>query len=44
MEEFLCLLQWCVFSYGSGSAIRNNTGDTTYLRDSNGTLIDEYSY
>ena len=36
--------EWCGFSYGSGSAIWNNTGDTAYLRDGNGTMIDEYSY
>ena len=36
--------EWCGFSYGSGSAIWNNSGDTAYLRDLNGTLIDEYSY
>jgi hypothetical protein len=36
--------EWCGFNYGSGSAIWNNTGDTAYLRDANGTLIDEYSY
>ena len=35
---------WCGFSYGSGSAIWNNTGDTAYLKDANGTLINEYSY
>ena len=34
----------CGFNYGSGTAIWNNTGDTAYLRDSNGTLIDDYSY
>jgi hypothetical protein len=34
----------CGFSYGSGSAIWNNGGDTAYLRNGNGTLIDEYSY
>jgi competence protein ComEC len=36
--------EWCGFSYGSGSAIWNNTGDTAYLRDGNGTLIDTYTY
>ena len=35
--------EWCGFSYGSGSAIWNNGGDTATLRDGNGTLIDEYS-
>jgi hypothetical protein len=36
--------QWCGFSYGSGSAIWNNSGDTATLRDGIGTLIDDYSY
>jgi hypothetical protein len=36
--------EWCGFNYGSGSAIWNNTGDTAYLRDDVGTLIDQYSY
>jgi hypothetical protein len=36
--------EWCGFSYGSGSAIWNNSGDTAYLRDSGGSLIDTYSY
>jgi hypothetical protein len=36
--------EWCGFSYGSGSAIWNNAGDTAYLRDANGTPIDDYSY
>jgi hypothetical protein len=36
--------QWCRFSYGSGTVIWNNGGDTATLRDGNGTLIDEYSY
>ena len=36
--------EWCGFNYGSGSPIWNNTGDTAYLRDSNGILIDDYSY
>ena len=34
----------CGFNYGSSSPIWNNTGDTAYLRDANGTLIDDYSY
>lgn len=34
----------CGFSYGSGTAIWNNTGVTATLRDGSGTLIDEYSY
>ncbi len=36
--------EWCGFNYGSGTAIWNNSGDTAYLRDSNGILIDDYSY
>jgi competence protein ComEC len=36
--------EWCGFNYGSGSAIWNNSGDTAYLRDGNGTLIDTYTY
>ena len=36
--------EWCGFNYGSSSAIWNNSGDTAYLRDSNDTLIDDYSY
>lgn len=36
--------EFCSFYYGSGQAIWNNTGDTAYLRDSSGNLIDEYSY
>ncbi len=36
--------EWCGFSYGSGSAIWNNTGDTAYLRDGSNTLIDQYTY
>lgn len=38
------LTDFCSFNYGSGQAIWNNTGDTAYLRDSTGKLIDEYSY
>jgi phosphatidylserine/phosphatidylglycerophosphate/cardiolipin synthase-like enzyme len=30
--------------WGSGTAIWNNTGDTAYLRDSQGDLIDTYAY
>ena len=30
--------------WGRGSAIWNNTGDTAYLRDSQGDLIDTYAY
>ena len=36
--------EYCSFNYGSGSSIWNNTGDTAYLRDTVGTLIDTYSY
>jgi hypothetical protein len=36
--------EFCSFNYGSGQAIWNNTGDTAYLMDSNGNLIDAYSY
>lgn len=36
--------EWCGFSYGSGKAIWNNGGDTAYLRDAYGTIINEYSY
>ena len=36
--------QWCGFNYGSGSAIWNNSGDTAFLRDSNGILIDSCTY
>ena len=36
--------EWCGFNYGSASAIWNNSGDTAYLRDSNGTLIDDFNY
>ena len=32
------------FSFGSGAAIWNNTGDTAYLRNRGGDLIDSYSY
>ena len=34
----------CSFSYGSSSAIWNNSGDCAYLQDSAGTLIDTYCY
>ena len=34
----------CGFNYGSSTAIWNNGGDTAYLRNSIGTLIDDYSY
>ena len=36
--------EWCGFSYGSGSAIWNNSGDCAYLRNGTGTLIDTYCY
>jgi hypothetical protein len=36
--------EFCSFNYGSSQAIWNNSGDTAYLRDSSGILIDEYSY
>ncbi|HZW02631.1 MAG TPA: lamin tail domain-containing protein [Anaerolineaceae bacterium] len=35
---------WCGFSYGSGSAIWNNSGDTATLRNGQGTVVDSYSY
>lgn len=35
---------FCSFSYGSGQAIWNNSGDTAYLRNSAGSLIDDYTY
>jgi hypothetical protein len=36
--------EWCGFSYGSGTAIWNNTGDCAYLRDSAAALVDQYCY
>ena len=36
--------EYCGFNYGSVSAIWNNTRDHAYLRDSFGTLIDDYLY
>jgi hypothetical protein len=36
--------EWCGFSYGRGSGIWNNGGDTATLRDANGTVIDVYTY
>jgi len=36
--------EWCGFSFGSGSAIWNNSGDCAYLRDSEGRLIDTFCY
>lgn len=35
---------FCSFNYGSSQGIWNNSGDTAYLRDSTGNLIDEYTY
>jgi hypothetical protein len=34
----------CGFTYGSDSAIWNNSGDCAYLRDSDGNLVDDYCY
>ena len=36
--------EWCGFNYGNGSAIWNNSGDTATLKNSIGTLIDEFTY
>jgi hypothetical protein len=36
--------EWCGFSYGSGVAIWNNTGDCAYLRDPSSTQVDSYCY
>jgi competence protein ComEC len=36
--------EWCGFSYGSGSAIWNNTGDTATLKDANGKVISTKGY
>jgi hypothetical protein len=36
--------EWCGFSYGSGSAIWNNTGDCAYLMDGNGTEVHNFCY
>jgi len=35
---------FCSFSYRSSQGIWNNSGDTAFLEDSTGKLIDEYSY
>ena len=32
------------FSYERGAAVWNNTGDTAYLKDGEGELVDSYSY
>jgi len=36
--------EYCGFSYGSGTAIWNNSGDTATLRDNQGKVVDTYSY
>lgn len=36
--------EWCGFSYGSSSAIWNNTGDCAYLNNSAATQVDSYCY
>jgi len=36
--------EFCSFNYQSSAAIWNNTGDTAYLKDSAGKLIDQFSY
>jgi competence protein ComEC len=35
---------WCGFSYGSGSAIWNNSGDCAYLNDGQAQEIDQFCY
>jgi competence protein ComEC len=35
---------YCGFSYGSGSAIWNNSGDTATLKDANGQMISQKGY
>lgn len=35
---------WCGFNFASSIAIWDNSGDTAYLRNSFGILIDVYSY
>jgi len=32
------------FSYETGTAIWNNSGDTAYLKDGSGALVDSYNY
>jgi len=34
----------CGFTFGSGSAIWNNSGDCAYLRDASNALVDDYCY
>lgn len=36
--------EWCGFSYGSGSAIWNNSGDCATLKDSGGGVVDRVCY
>ncbi|MDD5370443.1 MAG: lamin tail domain-containing protein [Anaerolineaceae bacterium] len=36
--------EWCSFSYGSGSAIWNNSGDTATLKDAGGQVISQKAY
>ena len=35
---------WCGFTFWSGSAIWNNSGDCAFLRDGRGAPIDTYCY
>jgi hypothetical protein len=37
-------LEWCEFSYGSGSAIWSNGDNCADLRDGQGKTIDPYCY
>ncbi len=36
--------EWCGLSFGSSLPIWDNTGDTAFLRDSQGRLADKYIY
>ena len=36
--------EWCGFSFRSPTAIWNNDGDTAYLYDASGRLVDRYSW
>lgn len=36
--------EYCGFNYGSSSAIWNNTGDCAFLRNAQGTQVDQYCY